>query len=279
MLRQSKRGCNTTTLTTTNNNIHGLRNGDDTTKERHHCFQSARNLCWIAIAQPTSQRKIRSIVATVLLLGFGLYFLSLGILLFRLNEHLTGTGRTSGRSRHLFGEDVLSSLLLFRRSPTSLHIGQQPSTQPSLRLVGYQLEFNGTKRNTIATSHITQSSNATNHSNFKVPRDPRKVDYEAPVLPSSSDYRENAKYPYESWNGCVPMYEWQTSTYPSCNTAHEIDMYPSKQNFVFINCGSSRCAFMIRDGDEERVVLKTQKYVRARKRVLCDLLRFFFCGE
>jgi hypothetical protein len=48
-------------------------------------------------------------------------------------------------------------------------------------------------------------------------------------------------------NNCVPMHEWQTTFYPSCNNIHELNTNPDAQsgNFQFINCGTARCTFRI----------------------------------
>lgn len=84
----------------------------------------------------------------------------------------------------------------------------------------------------------------------------RTVDYERPVLPSSKDYAHNRKYDFPTSKECVPLQEWQTSLYPSCNTMHEINTQPNDENFVFINCGSSRCTFLIKGSDGSKSVLK-----------------------
>lgn len=84
----------------------------------------------------------------------------------------------------------------------------------------------------------------------------RTVDYERPVLPSSKDYAHNRKYDFPTSKECVPLQEWQTALYPSCNTMHEINTQPNDDNFVFINCGSSRCTFLIKGSDGSKSVLK-----------------------
>jgi len=99
------------------------------------------------------------------------------------------------------------------------------------------------------------------------------IRYEAPI---TAWYRESLQYEIrqktigERKNACVPMHEWQTSSYPSCNVVHEINMDPDSTtgNFQFINCGSARCAFALKGFsteynnlfEEEVLVLKTQKY-------------------
>ena len=89
----------------------------------------------------------------------------------------------------------------------------------------------------------------------------RQVEYEESQLLSSADYLENRKSDfYQGEDGCIPLHTWQTATFPSCNTMHEIDARPSDDNFIFINCGSNRCTFLIQGDDNSKAVLKTQKY-------------------
>jgi hypothetical protein len=87
----------------------------------------------------------------------------------------------------------------------------------------------------------------------------RTVEYERPILPSSQDYAHNRKYDFPYNKECVPVQEWQTALYPSCNTMHEIDTQPNDENFVFINCGSSRCTFLIKGSDGSKSVLKIMR--------------------
>ena len=39
---------------------------------------------------------------------------------------------------------------------------------------------------------------------------------------------------------CQPMHEWQTRTYPACNSVHEVNMRPESGSVIFINCKLSR---------------------------------------
>jgi hypothetical protein len=64
----------------------------------------------------------------------------------------------------------------------------------------------------------------------------------------------------EEWEGkqCIPISKWQLPTYgPSaCNLMHEMDMTRHENGFEMINCGSSRCAFRIGDGNNNAAVMK-----------------------
>jgi len=55
---------------------------------------------------------------------------------------------------------------------------------------------------------------------------------------------------------CVPMRKWQTSSYPTGNIIHEIDMIPrlNADSIEFIGAGGSRIAWKVRD-----IVLKTMR--------------------
>jgi hypothetical protein len=53
--------------------------------------------------------------------------------------------------------------------------------------------------------------------------------------------------------------DWQTETYMECNGMHEVSMFPEPDYFEFINCGTARCAFRLRDIDGNYIVLKTQQ--------------------
>ena len=61
---------------------------------------------------------------------------------------------------------------------------------------------------------------------------------------------------------CQPIHDWQTQSFPNCNTFHEEIMTPL--NMRLINRGSARIAFEARYHDEEnrerRYVYKTLKY-------------------
>ena len=68
---------------------------------------------------------------------------------------------------------------------------------------------------------------------------------------------------------CVPMYDWQLASYPSCNRFHELDMRALR----VINTGGSRIAFELRENlpnnARGRYVYKTVKY---RKEVTARLV-------
>jgi len=55
---------------------------------------------------------------------------------------------------------------------------------------------------------------------------------------------------------CVPMRKWQTSSYPTGNIIHEIDMIPrsSADSIEFLGSGGARIAWKVRD-----IVLKTMR--------------------
>lgn len=59
---------------------------------------------------------------------------------------------------------------------------------------------------------------------------------------------------------CEPMYEWQMSAYPTCNTFHEIQM----DRLKVLNSGGSRTAYEMKiildDGTPGKFVYKTVKY-------------------
>lgn len=59
---------------------------------------------------------------------------------------------------------------------------------------------------------------------------------------------------------CEPMYEWQMSAYPTCNTFHEIHM----ERLGVLNSGGSRTAYemniILDDGTTGKFVYKTVKY-------------------
>ena len=68
---------------------------------------------------------------------------------------------------------------------------------------------------------------------------------------------------------CVPMYDWQLASYPSCNRFHKLDMRALR----VINTGGSRIAFELREdlpnNTRGRYVYKTVKY---RKEVTARLV-------
>ena len=85
---------------------------------------------------------------------------------------------------------------------------------------------------------------------------------------SSRDYRYGMADPMIEGD-CIPMYKWQTSSFPSCNKLHEIDMlqfYSNDEreevNIQLINAGYWRDVWIFHDGDEMRSprVLKTLRY-------------------
>ena len=61
---------------------------------------------------------------------------------------------------------------------------------------------------------------------------------------------------------CEPMYEWQMSAYPTCNTFHEIHM----DRLRVLNSGGSRTAYemniVLDDGTPGKFVYKTVKYTK-----------------
>jgi len=76
-----------------------------------------------------------------------------------------------------------------------------------------------------------------------------ELDYRKPQQEEDSGKKRPAKIPK-----CIPMDEWQTARFLSCNNVHETNV----KNIRFINCGASRCAFKFHDIDGTAQVLKTQ---------------------
>jgi hypothetical protein len=85
-------------------------------------------------------------------------------------------------------------------------------------------------------------------------------EYCAPITPNwydpiGLDYVDG----YDT-NHCEPMYEWQMSAYPTCNTFHEIHM----ESLKVLNSGGSRTAYemniILDDGTPGKFVYKTVKY-------------------
>ena len=76
--------------------------------------------------------------------------------------------------------------------------------------------------------------------------------------------------PRDSLRQCVPMGDWQTANYQTCNKLHEqrgMDILTAaddgSQTMEFINCGESRCTFVVHE-QQRRLVLKTLKVPGAR---------------
>lgn len=83
--------------------------------------------------------------------------------------------------------------------------------------------------------------------------------YEQPGL-TAKNARMVEEESNEEQGQCVPMGDWQSAIFPTCNTAHEISMQAGK-NVEFINCGGDRCAFKLTDNSNE-IVLKIPKWKR-----------------
>ncbi|KAL7550501.1 hypothetical protein ACHAWF_013720 [Thalassiosira exigua] len=63
------------------------------------------------------------------------------------------------------------------------------------------------------------------------------------------------------WDVCVPMYDWQLQSFPSCNSFHELDY----SKLHLIGSGGSRWAYTLTqevDGKEHKFVYKTVKYYK-----------------
>ena len=46
---------------------------------------------------------------------------------------------------------------------------------------------------------------------------------------------------------CVNLGDWQTTSFPNCNVAHEIGTQQGNHHMELINCGGDRCAFRLHD--------------------------------
>jgi hypothetical protein len=96
--------------------------------------------------------------------------------------------------------------------------------------------------------------------------------YETPLATWSraalEEIQEKAREIAEGAGECLPMHEWMTASYPTCNAMHELDTSPDT-TLNIINCGYSRCAFSLKtntvnegangETDEETLVLKVFK--------------------
>ena len=112
--------------------------------------------------------------------------------------------------------------------------------------------------NSIDLFSVTAINAATISLKFKKDSMPR----DGPSI-TSSWYEPNADEFIDGydWNMCEPMAEWQLTSYPNCNSFHELDM----PHMRMINKGGSRIAFeMIQhlDGEEHKFVYKTIKYLK-----------------
>lgn len=82
-------------------------------------------------------------------------------------------------------------------------------------------------------------------------------------LQNSKDYRENEADPFEEGD-CKAQYDWQKTSYPTCNNLHEQAMYemstPRGNQVKFLAYGYWRDVFMVRDADWEPLALKMIRY-------------------
>ena len=85
-------------------------------------------------------------------------------------------------------------------------------------------------------------------------------------LKNSRDYRYRRPDPIPE--GCSPQYEWQTTTYPSCNQAMEMDLTTlfvtgldgiSHEATRLVNNGYWRDVWMVREFDGSKVAAKTMR--------------------
>lgn len=85
-------------------------------------------------------------------------------------------------------------------------------------------------------------------------------------LKDSRDYRN--RLPDEIPEGCEPQYEWQTTTFPSCNNAMEMDLTTlyvtgldgvSHEATRLVNNGYWRDVWMVREFDGSKVAAKTMR--------------------
>ena len=85
-------------------------------------------------------------------------------------------------------------------------------------------------------------------------------------LENSRDYRN--RQPDQIPEGCSPQYDWQTTTFPSCNKAMEMDLTTlyvtgldgiSHEATRLVNNGYWRDVFMVREFDGSKVAAKTMR--------------------
>ena len=85
------------------------------------------------------------------------------------------------------------------------------------------------------------------------------IPFDAPSI-DKSWYTPNAYEFVDAYdtNVCEPMHEWQTQSYPNCNTFHELNYH----NMRMINKGGARVAFEMQT-EENTFVYKTIKYSKS----------------
>ncbi|CAB9497556.1 Putative serine/threonine-protein kinase/receptor [Seminavis robusta] len=83
-------------------------------------------------------------------------------------------------------------------------------------------------------------------------------------LENSKDYDNGAADPFEEGD-CTRQYDWQLTSYPTCNDLHEHplwDMHTSRgSNVKFLASGYWRDTWMVRDGEWQPHALKTIRYM------------------
>ena len=191
-----------------------------------------------SLSQKLRKRKKRRHEDILPIIALGIVFLLVfnGFLLLFIDKDNTGRGSRGGLLAYMFPGNW-----------DSVSARQLTFTHSSPRVVEF---FTTTNVSTIPRGHGWLNDTH---------RNTRTVEYERPILPSSQDYAQNKKYDFPDNKECVPLQEWQTALYPSCNTMHEIDTQPNDENFIFINCGSSRCTFLIKGSDGSKSVLKIMR--------------------
>lgn len=139
------------------------------------------------------------------------------------------------------------------------------------RMVRYGTPSSGGKnrrRNAAATSISVYAPHHSDYHSFWTKAD--KIGWRN-VKNSKDNYQSEDFYldPYVESEECIPMHEWQTQSFPSCNSFHELDMtvFRRKQSdthsirtMKFLGNGYFRDVFMIRDSIDEKLAVKTLRY-------------------
>ena len=66
------------------------------------------------------------------------------------------------------------------------------------------------------------------------------------ILDNDND-KESDKDTQKEIPECVNLGDWQTTSFPNCNVAHEIGTQQGNHHMELINCGGDRCAFRLHD--------------------------------
>uniref|UniRef100_A0A7S2E337 Protein kinase domain-containing protein n=1 Tax=Helicotheca tamesis TaxID=374047 RepID=A0A7S2E337_9STRA len=80
------------------------------------------------------------------------------------------------------------------------------------------------------------------------------------ALKNSRDYKHGLRDPFDT-KKCEAMYDWQTTSYPSCNYLHEFDLTEVRRGDVkIVGSGYWRDVWKVRDYDGSTKALKTMVY-------------------